>query len=151
MDTEMDPEMSNELAREILHRLPLAEATLLVWRWIFDAKTLSKCFDQHRGRCYEREISFELMVHLMADALVNHHGNAKRCFENAIAEGRLKASVQAAYGKLRRMPIEVCEALVYLTAQRLREIWPEGMPSQCPISLVKFAVYAIDGDRKSVV
>jgi len=30
VDTEMDPEMSNELAREIRFRLPLVQATLLV-------------------------------------------------------------------------------------------------------------------------
>lgn len=143
--------MNLELAREILHRLPLAEATLQVWRWIFDAQALGECFAAQRGRCYERVISFETMVHLMADALINHQGNAKRCFEEAIAAGTLNTSVQAAYGKLRRMPIEVSEALVNHTAERLHDLWPAGegegagMPSSCPSSFDHFEPYAIDG------
>jgi len=137
--------MDTDMARHILHKLPLAEATLQVWRWILDEMTLLKCFEVHRGRCYERAISFEVMTHLMADALVNHQGNAKRCFEDAIEDGVLRATVQAAYGKLRRMPIGVSEAMVNHTAIRLREIWPEGMCLACPSSLDGFDLRALDG------
>ncbi len=137
--------METSLAQHILHKLPLAQATLQVGRWVFDAKDLSECFDQHRGRCYERAISFEVIIHLMADALINHQGNAKRCFEEAIADGTLTASVQAAYGKLRRMPIDVSESILNMAAKRLHEVWPEGMPSPCPASLDEFELYAFDG------
>jgi len=138
--------MTDELAQEVLRRLPLAEATLRVWRWMAHDEVLADLFTEHRGRAYERVISFQMLTQLMAEALVHHQGHARRCFEEAVADGSLPASVQAVYGKVRRMPIEVSEALLHHATVRLHEIWPEGMPSRCPPSLDAFAhVLVLDG------
>ena len=137
--------MDTLMASYILKKLPLAKATMQVWRWIFDPQSLADCFERHRGRCYERVITFEMMIHLMADALINYQGNARRCFEEAIADGTLSASVQAAYGKLRHVPIGISESLINRTSLRLRAIWPEGITCACPDSLSEFDLSAIDG------
>jgi hypothetical protein len=97
----------DEFAREALARMPLAEAVLQVWRWIASDERVELLFERHRGRCRTGKIGFPLMVHLIADALTAHGGSARRSFEKAIEGKELEASIVAAYGKLRRLPIEV--------------------------------------------
>lgn len=117
--------MDDQFAQEAMLRLPLAEATLQIWRWIAPGDLLAEVFDEHRGRSYERVICFATVVQLMADALVRHQGNARRSFEQAIADGTLEASVQAAYGKLRRVPVELSVSFMNEATSRLKAIWPE--------------------------
>ena len=61
--------MEAEFAREILSRLPLAEAVLSLWRWVADPLFLLSVFAQHRGQGDEKEISLGVLVQLIADAL----------------------------------------------------------------------------------
>ena len=61
--------MEAEFAREVLSRLPLAEATLSLWRWVADPLFLLSVFARHRGRGYEKDLSFGVVVQLIADAL----------------------------------------------------------------------------------
>jgi len=49
--------MEAEFAREILSRVPLAEAVLSLWRWVADPLFLLSVFTRHRGLGYEKEIS----------------------------------------------------------------------------------------------
>ena len=137
--------MDTPMAQVVLNHLPLAEATLQTWRWIFNDNLISECFEKHRGRNYERVISFDTIVHLTAEALVNHQGNAKRCFEQAVADGTLNGSVQAAYGKLRRMSIEISESFLSYSTQRLHHLYPDEMSSSLPASLDEFNSYVFDG------
>ena len=51
--------------------MPLAEAVLLVWRYIADEEQLQAVFERHRGRCYEDTITFPVMVQLITDALLD--------------------------------------------------------------------------------
>jgi len=118
--------MGDNFAQEALSRLPLAEATLQAWRWMASDQFLADVFQASRGRCYERLISFATVTQLMSDALVNHHGNARRAFEEAIADESLPASVQAAYGKLRRLPVALSVALLNEATSRLHSIWPQS-------------------------
>lgn len=94
-------------AASVRARMPLAEASLLVWRHIADPTFLEQLFERDRGRHYTRVLSFPVMVQLVADALLTHGGSGRRELERARAAGRLPASIQAAYGKLRRMPVAV--------------------------------------------
>lgn len=91
-------------------RMPLAEAVLLFWRSIADEQRLQAVWDRHRGRCYDWEISFPVMVQLVADALLDYDGSGRRSFEAGIVQGTLTASVQAAFKKLGRLPIAVSQA-----------------------------------------
>ena len=72
--------MEAEFAREVLSRLPLAEAVLSLWRWVADPLFLLSVFARHRGQGYEKEISFEVLVQLIADALLEHQGSGKKSF-----------------------------------------------------------------------
>jgi signal transduction histidine kinase len=79
--------MEAEFAREILSRLPLAEAVLSLWRWVADPLFLLAVFARHRGQGYEKEISFGVLVQVMADALLEHQGSGKKSFARAREEG----------------------------------------------------------------
>jgi hypothetical protein len=87
--------MDTELAREIVSRLPLAEAVLSLWRWGADPLFLLSVFVRHRGLGYEKAISFEVLVQLLADALLEHQGSGKKSFARGREQGLLTASVQA--------------------------------------------------------
>src|SRR5215475_3612068 len=102
--------MEAEFAREVLSRLPLAEAVLSLWRWIADPLFLLSVFAWHRGQGYEKEVSFGVLVELSADALLEHQGSGKKSFERGREQGLLAARVQAVYQKLSRIPLGLSEA-----------------------------------------
>ena len=87
--------MDTELAREIVSRLPLAEAVLRLWRWVTAPLFLLSVFARHRGQGYEKAISFEVLVQLIADALLEHQGSGRKSFARGREQGVLTASVQA--------------------------------------------------------
>jgi len=102
----------DRLAREVIAQLPLAEAVLLVWSHVADETFLRDLFEDHRGLCYQRVLTFPILVSLIADALLEHGGSGRQSFERAAEDGQLLASIQAAYGKLGRLPIPLSEALL---------------------------------------
>ena len=98
--------------REMWARMPLAEAVLQTWRWLADDDFLEDFYQRQHGHGRKRILTFAVLVQLIADALVHRGGSARRAFERAREEGELVVSIQAAYGKLRRMPIETSTALL---------------------------------------
>lgn len=132
-------------SREVLARMPLAEAVLLLWRWVTNAERLQSLWDRHRGRCYEWIISFPVMVHLIADALLQYEGSGRRSFEKNIENGELVASIQAAYKKLGRLPIPLSQAMLAECTAALSEAFPPWAQWQLPQSLRGFRVVTLDG------
>ena len=132
---------------DVLARMPLAEAVLTLWRWVADAAYLDQIFDQHRGRCYEKILSFPLMVRLVRDALLEHGGSGRKSFEHAEDRGELETSFSAAYGKLGRLPIPVSMAFLPGCTARLREVYPRAELAQTPVpeSLDDFPAIVFDG------
>jgi hypothetical protein len=128
-----------------LQRMPLAEAALSVWQFVFDSPRLQSIWDRHRGRCYEKIITFATMIELVWDALVVHQGSGRRSFEKNIEAGQLNASVQAAFKKLGRLPVSVSQALLEEGARALRELIPSAAVQRLPDSLQKFNVLVMDG------
>ncbi len=134
-------------ARDTLARLPLAEAVLTLWRWVADSESLDQIFDDHRGRCYEKVLSFSLLVYLIRDALLEYGGSGRKSFDEAKDRGELEASFRAAYGKLGRIPIPVSDALLAGCTTRLSEVYP-GEPearTALPPSLDGYRVITLDG------
>ena len=131
--------------QETLARLPLAESVLLLWQQVADAPFLQDLFARHRGRCYEKALSFPSLVQLIADALLQHDGSARASFERALEEDALDVTLQAAYGKLRRLPIPVSTALLAEGTARLRALLPLRPATAIPSSLREFAVTVLDG------
>jgi hypothetical protein len=130
---------------EIRARMPLAEAVLLLWKWVTCEKRLQSLWNTHRGRCYEKIISFSLMVHLIADALLKYEGSGRRSFEKNIENGELTASVEAAYKKLSRLPVPLSEAFLAECTGALREAFPEWAEWELPKSLRGLQVVVLDG------
>jgi hypothetical protein len=118
--------MEAEFAREVLSRVPLAEAVLSLWRWVADPLFWLSVFARHREQGYEKEIRFEVLVQLIADALLEPHGSGRKSFERGREQGLLTASVQAAYQKLGRLPLGLSEAWLAASTARLRPVYPEA-------------------------
>jgi DDE family transposase len=137
--------MERQFARAVLRRLPLAEATLRLWQWVGDAETLADLFERHRGACYTDKLTFPVMTHLIADALLQHHGSARKSFERGKERGELPVSIVAAYGKLKRLPQNLSEAFLAEGSARLQAIFPAQQGAKLPASLQEFAVLALDG------
>lgn len=132
-------------APEVLARMPLGEAVLLLWRWLAEAKHLQSVFERWRGRCYQKVISFPLIVHLIADALLEFAGSGRKSFVRAKERKELAASVRAVYGKLARMPIPLSMAFLAECTDRLRPLYPEQAQTRLPKSLAGFQVVVFDG------
>jgi hypothetical protein len=54
--------------RDVLTRLPLAEAVLWFWRWVAAEAVLQELFNRERGRCSEQVLRFPVLVQLLAAA-----------------------------------------------------------------------------------
>jgi len=131
--------------KEVLARMPLAEAVMLLWRWGTCEKRLQGLWERHRGRCYQKVISFSLVVHLIADALLQYQGSGRRSFSKNIESGQLAASLQAAYGKLGRLPIPLSQAFLEECTAALREAFPVWAEWELPESLRGLRVVILDG------
>ena len=130
---------------EILKRLPLAEGLLWLWRWVTRGDRLESLWQAHRGRCYEKSISFPLLVQLIADAVMRFDGSGRRSFDHAVENETLDASTQAAYRKLGRLPIPVSEALLMQVTADLREVFPSVVKRLLPESLASMNLIFLDG------
>jgi Transposase DDE domain len=137
--------MEAEFAREVLSRLPLAEAVLSLWRWVADPVFLLSVFARHRGAGYEKEIGFGVLVQLIADALLEHQGSGKKSFERGREQGLLTASVQAVYQKLGRIPLGLSEAWLAESTARLRPLYPEAASLPMAPALRDLEVIIVDG------
>ena len=133
------------LEGDVLARVPLAEAVLLVWSHLADEPFRRDLFQSQRGRCYQKVLAFPVLVSLIADALLEHGGSGRQSFERAVADGQLQASIQAAYGKLGRLPIPLSEAFLAQGTERLRALFPQGSASPLPSRLRGVSVVVLDG------
>ena len=136
-------------AKEALSRLPLAEAVMRCWQWALNGLSLQQIFDRHRGRSYESVLTFETIVNLMAEALLEHRGSGNQAFERAAGANELKASKESVYGKLRRMPISLSDGFLRAGTERIAELLPQrsARTSPVPKSLRHMEVLFVDGKK----
>lgn len=139
--------MTTPFDLEVCRRLPLADATLKLLRFVLEANFLAGVFKRHRGRTYEKVISFPTIVRLIADSLFGHRGSAHQNFKKSKEEHTLDASIQAVYGKLSRMPLPLSLGLFTDAAARLRQVAPLAVANPLPASLNEFWCLAIDGKK----
>ena len=141
--------MHQDFDREVLSRLPLAEATLLLWQFACDDTSLHELYDRHRGRTYQKKIPFPLIAQLVRDALLEPDGSAHKSFCQAQQDGILPAVLSSTYDKLARLPAAVSEAFLAEGADRLRQVFPDTQVAQLddPIapSLRDFEILVLDG------
>jgi hypothetical protein len=135
--------------REVLSRLPLAEAVLSLWQFVCDDDALDDLYDRHRGRTYQRKITFPLIAQLVRDALLEPDGSGHKSFRHAQRDGTLQAALSSTYDKLGHLPPAVSEAFLARGADRLRQLFPEAdvaaLDDPVPASVQGFAVVVLDG------
>jgi hypothetical protein len=85
------------------------------------------------------------MVNLIADALLEHDGSAHRSFEQAREQDALPATMQAAYGKLGRLPIPLSMAFLAGCTARLQSLFPAAAGAAPPASLRGVACIIYEG------
>ena len=126
--------MQQDFDREVLSRLPLAEAVLSLWQFVCDDESLDVLYDRHRGGTYEKKITFPLMVQLVLDAFLEPEGSGRQSFRNAREDGALTAALSSSYDKLGRLPTAVSEAFLAEGADRLRQVFPDtpALPDPLP-------------------
>jgi hypothetical protein len=132
---------------ELLNRLPLAQAALKVFDYVFDSAALNGLFAEHRGRCFQKALAFDTLAHLVRDALVLHGGSGRRSFEAADQADALPVAYQNAYAKLGRLPLAVSMALLAQGSRRVEALLPPGQATQLPASLAGFEVVVFDGKQ----
>jgi len=134
------------LFREILTRLPLADAVLHLLGYALHEDFLSACFEKHRGRCYEDTLSFANIVEILSDALLIHQGSARQALLAAQKDDALPTCKEAFYGKLRRLPLRLSVAFMTEASRRLNELLP-AQTNPLPASLHAYQVRIIDGKK----
>jgi hypothetical protein len=126
-------------------RVPLAEAVLTLWRFAADPENLEDLFQRLRQRCYTRVLEFTTFVQLIHDALLVYRGSGRQSFEHAREDGQLPVSIEAAFGKLRRVPVGLSQGFLAECTDRLREVFPQTVLKKLPPSLQAFRVIIFDG------
>src|SRR4030088_2456987 len=91
----------------VLEKLPLGNSVWRLLHFPMDDSWLQDLWTQHRGRCYERDLQFSTLAHLIADALLEHGGSGHQAFERAQAAEFLSVSMTSAYEKLGNLPVPV--------------------------------------------
>jgi hypothetical protein len=138
--------MDGSFVREVANRLPLGEAVYRVFDLVCQPEFLDTVFDKYRGRSFEGDISFPLFVHLISDALLQHHGSGRQSFQRSQEVGDLTASIQAAYGKLRRVPLSLSMGFLSEASALLQELFPEHIAGrEVPKSLREIEIFFHDG------
>src|SRR5712692_10211126 len=133
-------------ARETLQRLPLADATLSLWAFVLQPAFLDGVFLRYRGRSFEDTLRFAGFVELIGDALLQHAGRGRQSFVRAQEQGILPTSIEAVYGKLRRVPLGLSLGFFAESTARLRTLLPGGLTAtELPPSLDGLTVVVGDG------
>jgi Transposase DDE domain len=133
-------------AQQVCQRLPLAEAVWQLFAFVADEAFLAAIFNRHRGRSYEKVITFPVFVHLIADALLEHDGSGRKSFQRAQDSGTLDASLKAAYAKLARVPPTLSAGLLAEAADRLAAV-SAAAPTPLPDCLGGLEVLFLDGKK----
>jgi len=134
-------------SRQVLERLPLADAALTMWSYVLQDEFLDRVFNENRGRCYEVTLRFPDVVRVIGDALLEYEGSALKACRNGREEGWLDVTDQGFYGKLRRLPIPVSEAFLIEGAMHVRQLFPKGISSPVPQCFAGWEVVGIDGKK----
>jgi hypothetical protein len=127
-------------------KLPLADSVWRLLHYTMDDEWLEDLWARNRGRCYENELKFSTLAHLMTDALLEHEGSGLQAFERAEEAGTLPVSITASYDKLGNLPVPLSEILLEEGTRRMNAVMPEA-PAVDPLPdcWAEFEVFGADG------
>jgi hypothetical protein len=132
----------------VLERLPLADGVWRVLHFVMADSWLSDVWQRERGRCYEKDLKFSTLAHLVADALLEHDGSGRQAFERAQEARTLPVSIGSTYDKLGNLPLPLSEAMIGEGTARLHELLPiDSAVASFPLPCCwdGFAVFGADG------
>jgi hypothetical protein len=136
----------NVFSAAVLAKLPLADSVWRLLHFTLDDAWLEDLWTRRRGRCYERDLKFSTLAHLIADALLEHGGSGHQAFERAQELEILPVSITSAYEKLGNLPIPVSETLLVEGTQRMQSVLPEKpVVDPLPDCWADFEVFGADG------
>ena len=67
----------------VLEKLPLADAVWRLLHFTMDDLWLDDLWRRKRGPCYQRDLKFSILAHLISNALLEHGGSGNQAFERA--------------------------------------------------------------------
>jgi hypothetical protein len=141
-------EIAISFPRQALDRLPLAEATLWLWSYLFDRDFLDGVFQRHRGRSFEDILTFPDLLDLVADALLQHGGKARPALLRAERDGTLSIKPREFYCKFGRIPEGLSLGLFEEATGRLDGLLPHRFTALAlPASLAGLTVVVLDGKK----
>ena len=145
--------MEGSFAKEVERRLPLASSVLHLLQFGLGDDILDGVFRKHSGRSYEDAIRFAPMVQLLTEGMFGQQRSAHETFLRAIDEDGVLvgSSIQAFYGKLRRVPIPLSLGLFDEVSSHLRTIQSPVVANPLPKSLESFWTLAFDGKKLKYV
>jgi hypothetical protein len=132
----------------VLAKLPLADAVVRIFRHTLADSWLASLWQRKRGRCYEQDLKFSTLAHLVLDALAQHDGSGRKAFERGHESERLPVAISSTYEKLGNLPPGLSEAMLKEGTLRLHELLPVGPgaePFPLPACWKGFDVFAVDG------
>jgi Transposase DDE domain len=129
-----------------LQRLPLADSVWRLLHFTMDDAWLEGLWDRRRGRCYERELKFSTLAHLIGAALLEHDGSGRQAFERGQEAAVLPVSITSAYDKLGHLPPAVSEDFLQEGARKISAVLPAA-PAVDPLPgcWADFTVFGADG------
>ena len=130
----------------VLEKLPLADSVWRLLHFTMNDDWLEDLWSRKRGRCYEQDLKFSTLAHLIADALLEHGGSGHQAFERAQDAAILPVSITSAYDKLANLPLPVSETLLAEGTQRMSAVLPES-PAVDPLPKcwASYEVFGADG------
>lgn len=132
---------------QVISRLALADSVLSLFSYATETDFLQRIFEEHRGASYESVLTFSTLVNLISDALLEHDGSGRQAMLRAEQHNEMETSLEAAYGKLRRIPISLSNALLACPSDRLRDVFPVEAERRLPASLSDFDLIVLDGKK----
>jgi Transposase DDE domain len=134
--------------RQVLDRLPLAEAALWLWSYCLRPDFLDGVFRRHRGRSFEQVLTFPTFLDLIADALLQHGGKARPALLRARRDGAMPTQPRAFYCKLAGVPLSLSLGLLEEATARAQDLLPAGFTAVAlPASLAGLTVVVLDGKK----
>ncbi len=110
----------------VLEKLPLADAVWRLLHFTLDDPWLDDLWTRHRGRCYEQDLKFSTLAHLIAEALLQHGGSGKQAFERAQEGAVLPVSITSTSEKLGNLPLPLSQALLEDGTRRMQAALSQG-------------------------
>jgi hypothetical protein len=137
---------SDVFSAAVLEKVPLAESVWRLLQFTMDDRWLDDLWSRERGSCYERELKFGTLAHLVADALLEHSGSGRQAFERGQEAKVLPVSISSAFEKLGNLPVPLSETWLEEGTQRMSAVLPE-IPAVDPLPecWADFEVFGADG------